>query len=159
MGCGANGCTFEAPKSERGFKLLRDDAVMPTRATKSSAGYDFSIPKDIEEIEILPSEIKLIPLGVAAYMKETEYLDLRIRSSISRKGLIFMNGCGVIDSDYYPNDIGIIVCNLSGQSIKLSGGTRVAQGIFTEYHTVSNEGPITKDRVGGYGSTGGTINE
>ena len=53
--------------------------------------------------------------------------DLRIRSSISRKGLIFMNGCGVIDSDYYPNDIGIIVCNLSGQSIKLSGGTRVAQ--------------------------------
>ena len=55
MGCGANGCTFEAPKSERGFKLLRDDAVMPTRATKSSAGYDFSIPKDIGEIEILPS--------------------------------------------------------------------------------------------------------
>lgn len=138
----------------RGFTKLREDAVLPKRATKGSAGYDFSLPIYMEDVNIYPGETTVIPTGIAAHMECGEYLDLRIRSSLGAKGLIFCNGASVIDSDYYPNEIGVILHNLSSEVITVSGGMRICQGIFTEYEVVSDEEEIHAERTGGYGSTG-----
>lgn len=164
MGCINGQCgvpnveTVQVEFDLRGFKKLRDDAVIPKRATKNSAGYDFYIPEDAETVVLNPGETKIIGTGVCAYMQPFEYLDFRIRSGLSTKGLIFMNGSGVIDSDYYPREIGAIMHNLSDQPIALAAGMKIAQGIFTQYLTVSNEALITEERSGGFGSTGGSIN-
>lgn len=151
MGCECGTCQVQMDL--RGFTLLNECAVLPVRATKNSAGYDFYVPKDIR-YEILPGETKLIDTQVAAYMNPNEYLDFRVRSSLAKSGLIFMNSCGVIDSDYYPNPIGAIVHNLSKETIVLEPGSKIAQGIFSTYLTILSEEEVTTERDGGFGSTG-----
>lgn len=105
--------------------------MLPNRATKNSAGYDFrcaenitipSIWSSVNSIEkIIASAIKkdfslnkylkgvveptLIHTGVKAYMQEDEVLYLYNRSGNPRKlGLILANGVGVVDRDYYSNE-------------------------------------------------------
>ena len=69
-------CGQEFPEHRnRGFQLT-DDAdirtVIPKRATKKSAGCDFSMPYDVEIGPFCYSEP--IPLGIKAYMKDDEFL-------------------------------------------------------------------------------------
>ena len=82
--------------NEDGIKRL-----LPTRSTKNSAGYDFFNPKNI----ICKShKITMIPTGIKAQFPEDEMLLLFNRSSNpKKKGLIILNGVGVVDSDYYNN--------------------------------------------------------
>ena len=103
--------------------------LLPTRATKFSAGYDFVVAQDT----IVPSYTKvtnlpytgdtpasfdemakftkshqfkptLVPTGVKAYIPAGSYLQLSVRSSCPLKSwLILANGVGIIDGDYYNN--------------------------------------------------------
>lgn len=47
---------------KRYFKKLTDNATMPERATKGSAGYDIAAS---ETVTIQPGEIKLVSTGLA----------------------------------------------------------------------------------------------
>jgi dUTP pyrophosphatase len=90
----------------RGFELVKkyegDVELLPSRGTEHAAGYDL---KAAETITIKPNEIKLIPVGVKAYMQPTEVLFLFDRSSNpKKKGLVLINSVGVIDSDYYNKE-------------------------------------------------------
>ena len=55
----------------RGFELVKkykgDEKLLPERGTAHAAGYDL---KAAETVEIKPNEIKLIPVGVKAYMQD-----------------------------------------------------------------------------------------
>ena len=138
----------------RGFELLEIDGVKgitPTRGTPESAGYDFY---NIKEMQIAPFKITLISTNVTSYMRDGEFLDLRIRSSLAKRGLILLNGGGVIDSDYYGNPIGFLVMNLSESPIELRVGDRIGQGIFTNYLKADNDLVLNSKRSGGFGSTG-----
>lgn len=82
--------------NEDGIKRL-----LPQRSTKNSAGYDFFNPKNIT---CKSHEITMIPTGIKAQFPEDEALLLFNRSSNpKKKGLIILNGVGVVDSDYYNN--------------------------------------------------------
>lgn len=137
----------------RGFEILTVNEVpgiMPTRGTPGSAGYDFYV---VEDIVIEPKEIVVLPTHITAYMKEDEWLDLRVRSSMGKRGLVMLNGCGVVDSDYYGKDIGFIIQNVRDVDITLNKGERIGQGIFSKYHTADNDIVMNSNRTGGFGST------
>lgn len=88
----------------RGFEVVKDsmrktkgEIILPKRATKHSAGYDFYLPEDVT----IPAHgtSKMIPTDVKAYMQENEVLMLYVRSSIGiKKGLVLSNGTGIIDA-------------------------------------------------------------
>lgn len=129
---------------------------LPQRSTKYSAGYDFSA---LTNFTINPGEIKLIPTGIKADMNENEVLMIYIRSSLGFKFNIRMcNQTGIIDKDYYNNEDneGHIFVKLQNEGDKpkeFKQGENIVQGIFLNYLTVDNEEEITKERIGGVGST------
>lgn len=141
---------------ENNFRKNKDvDITLPTRGTKSSAGYDFYSPIDIE---IQPHSKAFIWSDVKSYMQEGEVLMLYVRSSIGvKRGLRLSNGTGVIDMDYYNSDndgnIGISLHNYTDKIVKINKGERICQGIFIPF-LVADNGNNNKERIGGIGSTG-----
>lgn len=130
--------------------------VLPTRATSSSAGYDF---RSLEEVTLHPGESALISTGVKAKMPKDEVLLLFVRSSLAiKRGLGLANGVGVIDSDYYGNpsndgEIKIGIRNFGNEDVVIQKGDRIAQGIFVVYSVV-DEDDASSSREGGFGSSG-----
>lgn len=143
----------------RGFELVKkyegDVELLPSRGTEHAAGYDL---KAAETITIMPNEIKLIPVGVKAYMQPTEVLFLFDRSSNpKKKGLVLINSVGVIDSDYYNNEgnEGLMFAqmkNITDKPITVNKYDRIIQGVFAPFLIADNDvtGGIRK---GGFGST------
>lgn len=133
------------------------DTILPTRADKGSAGHDFRLK---EEVVLQPGECKLIFTDVKAFMPQNEVLMLYIRSSIGyKKGVIFKNGTGIIDSSYYNNpdndgNIGLTLYNINDYPVVLEKGERVAQGLFMPYLITNDDEVVNEERNGGFGSSG-----
>lgn len=159
------------------------ELTLPVRATSGSAGYDIAAAESItipsiwnvlsknegmqamtddsvveENKDYLKS--RLVPTGIKAYMPKDEYLMLVNRSSNPLKNnLSLPNGIGIIDSDYYnnPNNEGEIFVQLINYGLEdytIEKGDRIAQGIFTAYHTIDQESENLGSRIGGFGSSG-----
>ena len=133
---------------------LYDEIVMPKRATSGSAGYDFSLPYDLN---IKPGETVRIPTGIRAEIMEGWVLQIFPRSSLGfRCRLQLDNTVGIIDSDYYhaanEGHILIQMTNNSAKEVFLRQKDRCAQGIFIPYGICVDDG-VTAVRTGGFGST------
>lgn len=132
------------------------NAIIPTRSTANSAGYDFSA---LADTLIPPYQIAFIPTGIKAQIDDGFYLQLALRSSTPyKKHLMLANGIGIIDSDYYnnPENEGHImfqVINFTDKEVMISAGERIGQGVFLPYFTVDDDN-ASGDRLGGFGSTG-----
>ena len=133
---------------------LYNEYSLPLRKTKYSAGYDFIA---IEDIVILPGEIKKISTGYKANMLEDEMLMLFVRSSMGFKyNVRLCNQVGIIDKDYYnnPDNEGHMFVKLQNEGDKVfivKKGEAYAQGIFTKFLTCGEE--VEEERTGGIGST------
>jgi dUTP pyrophosphatase len=147
-------------EKQRGFEIVPHeyrkhpevDIILPTRGDDRSAGYDFYLP---QPVLITPGNKITIWTDVCSYMQPDEVLMLYVRSSIGiKKGLVLANGTGIIDSSYYPNNIGICLYNSSDEKVNLLRGDRIAQGIFMKYLTADNDEVLNKSRKGGFGSSG-----
>lgn len=137
---------------KRHFKKLTDNATMPERATKGSAGYDISAS---ETVTIQPGEIKLVSTGLAVQMKQDDVMLLIDRSSNPRKrGLVLSNSVGVIDHDYFPNEFMGMFTNITDKPVTIEAGQRIMQAVFVKYGLVDDDN-ATGQRIGGFGSTGG----
>lgn len=147
----------------RGFEVVSnyhrkklEEIQLPTRGSKTSAGYDFYSPIGIE---IQPHQKVCIWTDVKAYMQEGEVLMLYVRSSIGiKRGLRLSNSTGIIDSDYYSNEgndgnIGIALHNYTDEVVKIEKGERICQGVFIPF-LVADNGNTDTERVGGIGSSG-----
>lgn len=144
----------------RGFEVVsafqdNKNVVLPKRKTTQSAGYDFA---SCEGIVLWPMKITLVPTGIKSYMLSNEVLQLYIRSSLSLKGVVLVNGSGIIDADYYNNQnneghIMFPLMNISDAPIAISPGDRIGQGIFHGYF-ITDDDVADGIRVGGLGSTG-----
>lgn len=136
---------------KRHFKKLTDNATMPERATKGSAGYDIS---SSEAITIQPGEIKLVSTGLAVQMEQDDVMLLIDRSSNPRKrGLILSNSVGVIDHDYFPNEFKGMFTNITDKPVTIEVGQRIMQAVFVKYGRVDDDNALGH-RTGGFGSTG-----
>lgn len=136
-------------------KDFYDNVRLPERATKGSAGYDFFMPYDLV---IKAGETKKILTGVRAKIEEGYVLLVFPRSSLGMKYKLSLdNTVGVIDSDYYnalnEGHIMLFMTNHSDNDLVLKKGDRFAQGVFLKFGITIDDN-ITKERTGGYGSTG-----
>ena len=104
--------------------IMNDDAIIPTRASKKSAGLDLysSIDACIEV-----GSIKKINTGIRVSLPENSYGSVRDKSSLAAKGLLTLGG--VIDNDY-TGEIIIIMTSLI-ETIKIKQGQKIAQLIVS----------------------------
>jgi dUTP pyrophosphatase len=84
-------------------------------------------------------------------------------SNPTKKGLVLPNGVGVVDADYYNNpsnegEIGFMFYNITDNDVVIEKGEKLGQGVFTSYFMTSEDMEKaydeTKERKGGFGSTG-----
>ena len=133
------------------FKQLHDSAIMPTRATKHSAGWDLHTPIGFK---LKPGEQRLVFLGLAAEFPQDVAMDIRGRSGLAKRGLVVFQG--LVDSDYFPNDLGVLLSNNSRNVLSFEIGDRIAQAVF--YHLyrpdVRDGEHFAGERKSGFGSTG-----
>lgn len=131
-------------------------ARLPERSTKKSAGYDFFVPEDTV---CKSHEITMVKTGVKAYFPENETLLLFNRSSNpKKKGLIILNGVGVVDADYADNpdnegEIAGLFYNMLDEDVILKRDDKMMQGVFVQYGKV-DEDNAENERIGGFGSSG-----
>lgn len=154
------------------FIKVHPDALVPTRMTTESAGYDLAITEDVV-FEEGDTSVKICGTGIAVQLdceneeRETflshnmvlnHYaLMLYARSSLCKTGLLLANGVGVIDTDY-RGEIKVPLINVSGKRVELKAGTRVAQLVIQNIvipktNEVSSL-EATERGTGGFGSTG-----
>ena len=128
--------------------------ILPRRATKGSAGYDFFANK---EFTLKPNETIKIPTGVRVSIDEGWVLKLYPRSSLGFKYRLRLdNTVGIIDSDYYfaenEGHIFVKLTNCGDKDMTVEKGKAFAQGIFVEYG-ITKDDECENFRTGGFGST------
>ena len=128
--------------------------LLPLRATKGSAGYDFFAPK---EFTLEPNESIKIATGIRVKIDEGWVLKIYPRSSLGFKYRLSLdNTVGIIDSDYYyaenEGHIFIKMTNCGNKPLTVEKGKAFAQGIFLEYGITTDDDCATS-RTGGIGST------
>lgn len=139
------------------IKKLSPNAVVPTRATSGSAGYDLYANIDAP-LTIKPNEVIKVPTGIAIGIESSEYVGLvYARSGLSSKNLIAPVNCvGVIDSDY-RGELLIPLINHSDKEYTFNKNDRIAQliiaPIFTPELIVTDELDPTDRGESGFGST------
>ena len=104
--------------------LVNKNALIPTRASKSSAGLDLYSSIDVN-IEV--GSIKKVNTGICISVPENSYGSTRDKSSLASKGLLTLGG--VIDSDYTGEVI--VIMNSLIESIKIKKGQKIAQLIVS----------------------------
>ena len=104
--------------------LINYDAIIPTRASKRSAGLDLysSIHVNIDT-----NSIKKINTGICISLPENSYGSIRDKSCLAAKGLLTLGG--VIDNDY-TGEIIVIMTSLI-EPIKIKIGQKIAQLIVS----------------------------
>ena len=103
--------------------LINDNATIPTRASKRSAGLNLYSSVDVY-IEV--GSIKKINAGICVSLPENSYGSIIDKSSLAAKGLLTL---GVIDNDYTGETI-IIMTSLI-EPIKIKQGQKIAQLIVS----------------------------
>ena len=144
-------------KTQEEIKSIYDNIKLPTRATKTSAGYDFFLPY---EIEMNPNDTLSIPTGIRAKIQDDYALFIMPKSGLGSKyRLILNNTAGLIDSDYYYSDNeGHILAKLfydipnSKNILSLPSGKSFVQGFFFQFGVAEGDN-VTTTRNGGFGST------
>lgn len=140
------------------FVKLFTGAIIPTRATTLSAGYDLHA----YEGGVIHPKHRLLVKTAIGWKMDNEYSQL-VGIIKPRSGLAHKNGidvlAGVIDADYIEEDIGVILYNTGDQDFVFEKGKAIAQLVVTQFFmteqdridTVQDE--LTK-RDGGFDSTG-----
>lgn len=138
------------------IRRIDQSLPLPTYATNGAVGFDI-VTRETTTVE--PGKIALIPGNVIVKVPEGYALIIAPRSSMPRKkGLAFPHSIGVIDQDYHgeTDEILLQVHNITGETVTVERGERIAQGIFVkveqaQWQEVDSHGAETR---GGFGSTG-----
>ena len=137
-------------------KRIKEDIKLPERSTLNSAGYDFFA---LENIIFLPETITRVFTGVKCELMSNQVLILANRSSNpSKKGLVLLNGIGVIDADYYGNpdndgEIAFEFYNMLDEVVEIKKEEKLGQGLILKFDKVEDD-YVTNVRKSGWGSTG-----
>lgn len=136
-----------------------DMIQLPERGTRNSAGYDIKTPIGFM---LDPNERKVIPTGIKVVFNEDEmdtwHLQMYVRSSVGiKKGVVLMNGTGIIDADYQfaenDGDMLLALWNTTDQVVSFDRGERICQCVFAIHGRTSDDAAVG-ERTGGVGSTG-----
>jgi len=137
-----------------GVKKLCYDAIVPTRGSDRSVGYDLYSTEDT----VVPCQAgrALVPTGIAVVLPEGVYGRVAPRSGLTVKHCIDV-GAGVIDPDY-TGEVKVVLFNHGEKDFEIKKGDRIAQLILERCETPPiEEISIVEDTErgdGGFGSTG-----
>ncbi|XP_078430421.1 DUTP-PYROPHOSPHATASE-LIKE 1 [Wolffia australiana] len=134
-------------------KRLSENAVLPSRASPLSAGYDLSSAVTAK----VPARGKvLIPTDLSIAIPPGHYARIAPRSGLAWKHSIDV-GAGVVDADY-RGPVGVILFNHSDVDFEVKIGDRIAQLIIEVIVTPDvvevEDLDSTVRGAGGFGSTG-----
>lgn len=171
------GCTmvFASPSkfnlSKIKFKKIHPDAVIPTKGTDGSVGYDLYA---VEDYTLEVNKTVLVKTGLQVELPPHVEMQVRPRSGLAKNGVRVGNAPGTIDPDYrgeimvmmsYAFNIktdnivdGVYKGMTKTITLKINKGDRVAQALFTtklpyeleEVFEISD----TDRGANGFGSTG-----
>lgn len=136
-------------------KKLDTTAVLPSRATSGSAGYDLTA---IDSHVILPGHRAVVSTGLAVEIPGGTYGRVAPRSGLAVKHGIQV-GAGVIDSDY-RGEVKVVLFNHDlSRSYTIKPGYRIAQLVLEKIECPGVEEIVedlqdTTRGDGGFGSTG-----
>lgn len=140
------------------IKKLRENAVVPKRATSGSAGMDLYACID-NAVTVMPHECVKIPTGIAVALPSPLYgAFIFARSGLSiNHGLAPANCVGVVDSDY-RGEVIVGLVNQFNAPYTIEPGERVAQMVIMPVSLMPTEECDDLDETdrgaGGFGSTG-----
>ena len=129
-------------------KRIEENIKLPERSTLNSAGYDFFA---LEDIIFLPETVTRVFTGVKCELMPNQVLILANRSSNpSKRGLILLNGIGVVDADYYGNpdndgEIAFEFYNMFEYTVEVKKGEKLGQGIIMKFDKTEDD--VTPDVV------------
>lgn len=135
------------------IKKLDEDAIVPTKANRSDAGYDLYA---FHGTILQKHAHKLIKTGISMAIPEG-YVGL----IWPRSGMAYKHGidvfAGVIDSTY-RGEIGVVLYNSQYSNYSIEKGDRIAQILFQkvedfDLHVVENLDDTSRG-AGGFGSSG-----
>ncbi|MBQ9485649.1 MAG: dUTP diphosphatase [Clostridia bacterium] len=137
-----------------GNKKTYDGIILPRRATKGSAGYDFFAP---EGFSLAPKQTIKIATGIRVKMKDGWVLQIFPRSGLGFKyRLTLDNTVGIIDADYFNAEneghIFIKMTNCGDAPLAVEKGKAFAQGVFIPFG-ITEDDECETARRGGLGST------
>lgn len=137
--------------------INRSSNPLPSYQTEASAGVDLRAQL-VEPVRLGPLERAVIGTGLYLELPEGYEAQIRPRSGLAAKqGISVLNSPGTIDADY-RGEIGVILVNLSNESVTIGHGERIAQMVISRHERaewvqvdVLNQ---TVRGSGGFGSTG-----
>ena len=134
---------------------LRENAILPVRATPNSAGMDLFAT---ETVTLYPGERRLIGTGIAIALAPWHVGLVCPRSGMAlRAGITVLNAPGVIDPDY-RGEVGVILVNTGDEPYRVEAGARIAQLVIVPFASPPivevDTLPGTKRGVLGFGSSG-----
>ena len=134
-------------------KRLSENAIVPTRGSPLSAGYDLS---SAEETVIPAGGKGIVKTDLSIACPEGTYGRIAPRSGLAVKKFIDV-GAGVVDADY-RGPVGVVLFNFGKQDFVVQPGDRIAQLILEQVCMADvmevDELTDTVRGAGGFGSTG-----
>ena len=132
-----------------------DDAIIPTRAHKTDAGYDLYSPIDFV---VHGQAREIVDIGIRIALTDGYEGQIRGRSGLAaNKGIFVLNSPGTIDANY-RNNIKTILFNTTRVPVFFKKGDRISQMVINRIPETSlEEGIVSIDTdrgEGGMGSTG-----
>lgn len=137
------------------IKLTHPDAIVPTRGTPQSAGWDLYA---LEDMEIPANSRRTIRTGIAFWIPDGHYGSIRSRSGLAARHCIDVCA-GVVDADY-RGEVKVVLMNAGQSKFKVNRGDRIAQMIIEREFTTSfplmvvEELSLSERGFDGLGSTG-----
>ena len=137
------------------IKKILKSALIPTKATEGSAGYDLFA---VEDVYIPSKETATVGTGLSMEIPKGWRGDIYTRSSMALRGMVVANSPGKIDSDY-RGEIKVILHNNYPLGVgAIKAGDKIAQFEIVPTHDIefeeSNTLTDTERGDGGFGSTG-----
>jgi dUTP pyrophosphatase len=137
------------------IKRFDKELPLPARATDGAAAFDLTAR---ESVVIEPGKVGYVPLNIAAETPEGYFLLLAARSGTHKRGLMPVNGIGIIDPDYSgdEDEVRSAYYNFTDKPVVVEKGERIAQGVFVPIAAFEWEevGEMNKKSRGGFGTTG-----
>lgn len=137
---------------------IGNEFPLPHYATEGAAGMDLRACLN-EPMEILPSETRLIPTGIALHIEDPMLAAVLLpRSGLGHKhGIVLGNLVGLIDSDY-QGQIFVSCWNRGSDPFVVEVGERIAQMVFVPIAQIDfdvvDEFQSSRRGEGGFGHSG-----
>jgi dUTP pyrophosphatase len=141
------------------MKVLKTKNVKtPSRGTPESAGIDFYVPSDSEDIALKPGESALIPSGIKVQVPRGYALIAFNKSGVATKQGLSVGAC-CVDEDY-EGEVHLHMINTSDKDQVIASGQKLVQFILLpvnydnveEVHELPSRNTLRGS--GGFGSTG-----